>query len=126
MIIKHSHDCGATTVFRKWLPSLVFRAVVWERAAGAQHSGVDSFRCRFSHLLEEQECSDSHGALGSDMLMRCLGTKQSTNVRRYCCHFLSREVSSDMDKMHPLVSVGSTCGNCLCPLQTAPLPDLSM
>lgn len=25
--------------------------------------------------------------------------------------FLSREVSSDMDKMHPLVSVGSTVGS---------------
>lgn len=31
MIIQHSHDCWATTVFRKWSPSLVFRAVVWER-----------------------------------------------------------------------------------------------
>lgn len=34
------------------------------KAAGAQHSGVDSVRCQFSHLLEEQECSVFEGTWG--------------------------------------------------------------
>lgn len=113
-----------------------------ERGAGAWHSGVhayvagspvspatlfyDSFRCQFSHLLEEQL---PHRGLGSDMAMRCLEQSSVQMSDFITAIFFSRKVNGDMDKMCPHVSLGRTKNEHVWEqlrfLQTALLPSLS-